>query len=127
MTKMLLLISLSLLLQMISKGQVTKTNLLDSLIKAKVEISHLKNERAAWEKEIKELKALLAVHELTDSLRFEIALLRQKIVIDEDNCFRATQQIKELKAENKKLKKKWMLEAGGSLVIIATAIYLTFK
>jgi peptidoglycan hydrolase CwlO-like protein len=125
--KILLLLSLSLLLMLISKGQVTKVNLLDSLIKAKQEINQLKKDKADWEKEIKQLKDLLAVHDINDSLRIEIALLRQKITADEDNCFNATKRIKELEEINKKLKKKWWLEAASSVVILATAVYLTFK
>jgi peptidoglycan hydrolase CwlO-like protein len=124
--KIILPLSL-LMMAAIAQGQVTKVNLLDSLIKAKVEINQLKKDKADWEKEIKHLKDLLAVHDINDSLRIEIALLRQRITKDEDNCFQATKRIKELEEFNKKLKKKWILEAASSVVVLATALYLTLK
>jgi|KBSMisStaDraftv2_1062788.scaffolds.fasta_scaffold703750_2 hypothetical protein len=92
-----------------------------------MEVIRLKADTAAFNKEIRSLKALLAVHETNDSLMLEIAILRSKITADEDKCFGATKRIAELTAENKKLKKKWILEAASSVVVLATALYLTLK
>jgi len=108
-------------------AQAQKQNLLDSLVKSKMEVIRLKADTAAFNKEIRSLKALLAVHETNDSLMLEIAVLRSKITADEDKCFGATKRIAELTAENKKLKKKWILEAASSVVVLATALYLTLK
>jgi len=121
---MLLLVSM-ILLSATALGQ--KTNLLDSLVKSKMEVIRLKADTAAFNKEIRSLKALLAVHETNDSLMVEIAVLRSRITADEDKCFGATKRIAELTAENKKLKKKWILEAASSVVVLATALYLTLK
>jgi hypothetical protein len=96
-------------------------------VKAKLEIRQLKTDTAAYNKDIRSLKALLAVHETNDSLRIEIAVLRSKITADEDKCFGATKRIAELTEQNKKLKKKWILEAASSVVVLATALYLTLK
>jgi hypothetical protein len=101
--------------------------MLDSLVKAKMEVRQLKSDTATYNKEIRSLKALLAVHETNDSLRIEMAVLRARITADEDKCFGATKRIAELTAENKKLKKKWILEAASSVVVLATALYLTLK
>ena len=87
----------------------------------------LKKDTTSTGKEIRDLRKMLALFTTQDSLRTEMVVLRARLALEEIKNMDATTRINELRAENKKLKKKLFIEAGATVVVALTSVYLLLK
>ena len=92
-----------------------------------MELIMLKKDTTSTGKEIRDLRKMLALFTTQDSLRTEMVVLRARLAIEEIKNMDATTRINELRAENKKLKKKLFIEAGATVVVALTSVYLLLK
>jgi len=104
-----------------------KQNLFDSLVSAKMELMLLKKDTTSTGKEIRDLRKMLALFTTQDSLRTEMVVLRARLALEEIKNMDATTRINELRNENRKLKKKLFIEAGATVVVALTSVYLLLK
>jgi len=125
LTRHVILFILLLLVACLVHGQ--KQNLFDSLVQAKMELIMLKKDTTSTGKEIRDLRKMLALFTTQDSLRTEMVVLRARLAIEEIKNMDATTRINELRAENRKLKKKLFIEAGATVVVALTSVYLLLK
>jgi len=87
----------------------------------------LKKDTTSTGKEIRDLRKMLALFTTQDSLRTEMVVLRARLAIEEIKNMDATTRINELRTENRKLKKKLFIEAGATVVVALTSVYLLLK
>jgi len=92
-----------------------------------MELIMLKKDTTSTGKEIRDLRKMLALFTTQDSLRTEMVVLRARLALEEIKNMDATTRINELRAENKKLKKKLFIEAGATVVVALTSVYLLLK
>jgi len=92
-----------------------------------MELIMLKKDTTSTGKEIRDLRKMLALFTTQDSLRTEMVVLRARLAIEEIKNMDATTRINELRAENRKLKKKLFIEAGATVVVALTSVYLLLK
>ena len=92
-----------------------------------MELMLLKKDTTSTGKEIRDLRKMLALFTTQDSLRTEMVVLRARLALEEIKNMDATTRINELRNENRKLKKKLFIEAGATVVVALTSVYLLLK